>query len=426
MDRRHTNFPKHFFWGASVAAHQVEGDNHNQWSVFELSHAKELAQTAHQNLGWLPNWEDIKDRAEEPDNYVSGGGVDHYKRYKDDFKLLTELNLNAFRFSIEWSRLEPEEGKWDEKEIQHYKNYIAQLRKQHIEPFMTLWHWSLPVWFTDKGGFENKDNLRYFERYVEKISEELIEDVEYVITLNEPNNYASISYLLGKWPPQKTNFFTFLKVYWNLTRAHRKSYKILKTKKPTLQIGFAPLLANIQPKRPHNYLDLVSTQWMRYFWNWWFVYRVRSHIDYVGINYYFSDYYKGLGKRANPKIPVNDLGWYMEPEGLYPLMLRAWSKFKKPIFITENGLADEGDHYRRWWIEQTVVAMERALSEGVDLRGYFHWSLLDNFEWAEGWWPKFGLVSVDREHGMKRTVRQSAKWFANLIANIQGRSQNSK
>ena len=105
----------------------------------------------------------------------------------------------------------------------------------------------------------------------------------------------------------------------------------------------------------------------------------------------------------------------MEPEGLYPLLLRTWARYKKPIFITENGLADETDEYRRWWIEESLVAMEKAISEGVDLRGYFHWSLLDNFEWSFGWWPKFGLVKVDREHDMKRTIRPSARWFAKWL-----------
>jgi beta-glucosidase len=156
---------------------------------------------------------------------------------------------------------------------------------------------------------------------------------------------------------------------------------------------------------------------MRYFWNWWFMNRIRKQQDFVGINYYFTDYYTGLAKKVNPSVPVNDLGWYMEPEGLYPLLLSAWRHYKKPIFITENGLADAKDEYRRWWLEETIVAMERALSEGVDLRGYLHWSLLDNFEWKYGWWPQFGLVHIDRKT-MKRTVRPSAKWFAVRIKDI--------
>ncbi len=408
-------FPKHFFWGTSTAAHQVEGNNNNQWAVWELAHARELAQTAHQRLSWLPKWNDIKDQAEEPENYVSGAGVDHYNRYKDDFKLLKELNLNAFRFSIEWSRIEPKEGHWDEAEIAHYKEYIAELRRQKIEPFLNIWHWTHPVWFEEKGGFEKKKNIKYFERFVRKVAKELIDDVEYVLVLNEPSNYATFGYIIGEWPPQKKNFLEASLVYINLVRSHKRAYKILKNAKPSLQVGSAAALANVQAKRPRNLLDTVSTRFMRYFWNWWFLNRIRKSQDFIGVNYYFSDYYKGFGKRKNPSVPLNDLGWYMEPEGLYPLLLRTWAHYKKPIFVTENGLADADDEYRRWWLEETIIAMEKAISEGVDLRGYLHWSLLDNFEWAYGWWPKFGLVKVDRENDMKRTIRPSAKWFASWL-----------
>ena len=246
-----------------------------------------------------------------------------------------------------------------------------------------------------------------------------MEDLNYVITINEPNVEASFGYLIGVHPPNQKNLWLFGKVYWNLMQSHRSAYKILKAKKPSLQIGIAQQLSNIQAKKPHSVFDELSTKWMRYFWNWWFLRRIRKHQDFVGINYYFSDYYTGLLKRKNPAVPLNDMGWYMEPEGLYPIILRAWSRFKKPIFVTENGLADAHDQHRRWWIEETIVAMERAISEGVDLRGYFHWSLLDNFEWQDGWWPKFGLVAVDRENDMKRTIRPSARWFAKRIKDIK-------
>ncbi len=413
-------FPKHFFWGASTAAHQVEGGLENQWGVWELENAKDLAQTAHQRLSWLPNWHEVKPYAEKPANYVSGRGVEHYKHYKEDFKILKQLNMNAFRFGIEWSRLEPEEGKWDETAVTHYKLYIEELRASGIEPFINVWHWTVPTWFADKGGFKHKKNIQYFTRFMQKVADEFVDDVNYVITINEPNVYASFGYLTGDWPPQEKNLLSFLAVYWNLSRAHRKSYKLLKKHKPSLHVGVATQLANIQAKRPHNFFDQLSTKLMRYFWNWWFLKRIRNYQDFVGFNYYFTDYYTGMMKRENPHIPLNDLGWYMEPEGLYPLLLRTWVRFKKPIFVTENGVADSKDEYRRWWIEETIVAMERAISEGVDLRGYFHWSLLDNFEWKYGWWPKFGLVEVDREHGMKRTIRPSAKWFAKRIKDISG------
>lgn len=410
-------FPKDFMWGASTASHQVEGGNYNQWTVWELENAAELARTAEERIGWVAAWDEIKDQAKDPQNYISGKGVEHYERYELDFDILKGLNLNSFRFGIEWSRIEPEEGKWDMSVVEHYRVYILELRRRNIKPVMNIWHWTLPVWFSDKGGFEKGSNLKYWRRFVEKIAKEYGDLVEYIITLNEPNVYSTHSYILGIWPPTIKSPLRGAKVYWNLVRAHKQAHEIFKAKNPKIQIGIAAQLANIQAKRPRNLLDVFITQTMRYAWNWWFLRRIRDYQDFVGINYYFTDYYQTY-KRINPKQPVNDLGWYMEPEGLYPLMLRTWEHFKKPIIISENGLADRNDANRQWWLEETIVAMERALSEGIEVAGYFHWSLLDNFEWAYGWWPEFGLVHVDREHGMKRTVRPSAKWLAEKIKEL--------
>lgn len=418
MNLEHPVFPREFMWGASTASHQVEGGTVNQWSVWELENAKEFSKMAADRLSWLPDWSEIKKDAQDPNNYISGEGVDHYNRYKEDFALVKKLNLNSFRFGIEWSRIEPEEGKWDEKEVEHYHSYIVELLKLGIEPFLNIWHWTMPTWFTDKGGFAKRANLKYYYRFVEKIAQEYGNHLTYIITLNEPNVYTAFGYVSGEWPPEEKSKFVAAKVYFNLVSAHKKSYKILKKHKKHLQIGVAAQLANIQAKRPHNFFDQLSTKWMRYLWNWWYLERIKKYQDFVGINYYFSDYYTGLLKRQNPKLPLNDLGWYMEPEGLYPLLLRSWVRFKKPIFVTENGAADRKDQYRRWWIEESIVAMEKAISEGVDVRGYFHWSLMDNFEWKYGWWPKFGLVEVDRKHGMKRTIRPSAKWFAERIKQL--------
>lgn len=413
-----TNFPKDFYWGASTASHQVEGGTHNQWTVWELGHAQHLARTAAKRYDWLPVWPEIKTEATKPENYVSDKGVKHFERFESDFDYLNELNLNAFRFGIEWSRLEPEEGEWDETAVEHYRRYIAALKQRGIEPFLNLWHWTVPVWFEEKGGFTKRSNLKYFLRFAQKIAEEYGHDLHYVITLNEPNVYTSFGYITGEWPPSQTSYVNAAKVYWHLIVAHKKIYKIFKKRHPNIQIGVATQLANIQAKRPHNWIDQFTTKFMRYAWNWWFLHRIRNQQDFIGFNYYFTDYYRNF-RKDNPTVPLNDLGWYMEPEGLYPLLLRVWARYKKPIFVTENGVADANDKYRRWWLEETIVAMERALSEGVDLRGYMHWSLLDNFEWAYGWWPKFGLVAVDRTT-MRRKVRPSAKWFADYLKNIRG------
>lgn len=422
-------FPKDFLWGASVSSHQVEGNTVNQWTVWELENASRLATLAAEHYDRTPKWDDIKDQASKPENYISGNGVEHYTRYKEDFKLAKSMNLNAFRFGIEWSRVEPEEGQWDEREWQHYREYVQELLDQGLEPILNIWHWTMPTWFTDMGAFKKRKNIKYFTRFVQRMTEELpMQKIKHVITLNEPNVYASFSYLTGEWPPAEKNIFAMLRVYYNLTTAQKKSYKVLKNHDEKLQVGVAAQLANIQAKRPQNVIDLLATRWMRYFWNWWYLNRIKKAQDFVGINYYFTDYYKwGDYKsarradftvhRENPEVPKSDVGWYMEPEGVYPLLLRTWKHYKKPIMITENGLADKDDEHRRWWIEETIVAMERALSEDVQLIGYMHWSLLDNFEWAFGWWPEFGLIHVDRKT-MKRTVRNSAKYYAEQIEKL--------
>jgi beta-glucosidase len=413
-------FPKNFLWGASTASHQVEGGTVNQWTRWELEHAADLAAGAEKRLRNLPDWRDIRAEAEDPDNYVSGKGIDHYNRYEEDFDILEKLSFNSFRFGIEWSRIEPKEGAFNLDEIKHYHEYIDSLNQRGITPVLNLWHWTMPTWFTDKGGFENKENIPLFEAYVRKVVEEYGDKLTYIITLNEPNVYSSFGYVSAEWPPQHKNYKLFYKVYSNLVRAHKQAYDIIKTAYPAIQVGVAAQLGNIQAKRPHNVIDGMVTKVMRYGWNWWFLNRIRKHQDFVGINYYFTDYYRGFSK-DEPHVPVNDLGWYMEPEGLYPLLLRTWVRYKKPIIITENGVADRNDTYRRWWLEQTVIAMQRALSEGVDLKGYMHWSLLDNFEWAYGWWPRFGLVAVDRAHDMERRPRPSALWFAEYMSELQGK-----
>lgn len=412
-----TNFPKDFYWGASTASHQVEGGTHNQWTVWELAHAQHLARTASKRLDWVPAWDRVKAEATNPHNYVSDTGVKHYEHFKSDFDLVNKLNLNAFRFGVEWSRLEPEEGEWDTAAVEHYREYISELKKRGIEPFLNIWHWTVPVWFEEKGGFTKRANLKYFLRFVQKIADEYGRDLTYIITLNEPNVYTSFGYVTGEWPPGQRHYRNAMKVYWHLIVAHKKAYAILKARNPQLQIGVATQLANIQAKRPHNWIDHVSTKAMRYAWNWWFLHRIRKQQDFVGFNYYFTDYYRNF-RKVNPSVPLSDMGWYMEPEGLYPLLLRVWTRYRKPIFVTENGVADANDQYRRWWLEETIVAMERALSEGVDIRGYLHWSLLDNFEWAYGWWPKFGLIEVNRKT-MKRTIRPSAQWLADYLKNIK-------
>ena len=408
-------YPKGFLWGASTSAHQVEGGLHNQWTEWEEAYAEKLAVEIPKRFAWLPNPDYLKGKWDDPQNYISGNGVEHYERYETDFDILQQLNMNAFRFGIEWARLEPKEGEWDETAVEHYRAYITSLKKRGIEPVLTLWHWTMPTWFTDKGGFEKRANVTHFDRYVEKVMQEFGSELRYVLTLNEPNVYALISYVTGDWPPMRKRPLLGARVYRNLAYAHRQAYGIIKATYPSMQVGIPQSLGNFHVKRSRNPFNYPVVWFSEYIWNWWFLNRIRKQQDFVGINYYFSDYRDWLGRVRNPKEPLSDLGWYMKPAGIYETITNVWRRYHKPILITENGLADATDMYRKWWLQETLQAMEKAIAEGVELRGYLHWSLLDNFEWAYGWWPHFGLVEVDRKT-MQRAIRPSAAWFAEEIA----------
>src|SRR3990172_4361676 len=187
-------FPKGFYWGSATSAHQVEGDNVNDWSEWEKENAERLAKEAENKFGHLPNWSDIKEQAQSPQNYISGRACDHYNRYEEDFDIAKSLGHNAHRFSIEWSRIEPEEGKFNEKEIEHYRKVIKALKKRDIEPFVTLWHWTNPNWIRDLGGWENKKTVEYFLRYVRRIFNEYNDLVKFWIPVNEPGTQVSLGY----------------------------------------------------------------------------------------------------------------------------------------------------------------------------------------------------------------------------------------
>ncbi len=402
-------------WGASASAYQVEGGLRNQWSEWEKANAERLSVDSPKKLAWLPRQKRIAAALSDPENYIAGKGVEHYERYEADFDLLEKLNMNAYRFGIEWSRLEPNEGEWDESAIKHYKDYIKSLKRRGIEPIPTLWHWTMPLWFAQMGGFEKKANVKYFERFAGKVAAEFAGEFKYVLTLNEPNVYASFSYMTGDWPPQRKRPLQGLRVYRNLMHAHKAAYKKLKTEDPDLLISVADQLGEVRPKNSRNPLNRLVVRAAMYVWNWWFLDRIKNQCDFMGVNFYFTEYRDWLGRVRNPSRPVSDLGWYMEPKGLADLLAKTWRRYRKPIMITENGLADSADEQRKWWLSETLAAMRQAMDNGAPLIGYLHWGLLDNFEWAYGWWPKFGLVAVDREHGMKRTLRTSARWFADQI-----------
>lgn len=411
-------FPKRFLWGVSTSAHQVEGNTHNQWSEWEVENAASLAAQAPYQFGDLSNWPRIKADATKPNNYISGAAVEHYERYMEDFALARKMNLNAFRFSVEWSRIEPREGAWDAAEIEHYKRYVLAMKKAGLEPVMTLFHFTLPMWFADMGGFTKRSNIKYFVRFAEKITSELGVSVKYIITINEPEVYAHESYLAGVWPPQVQSRKTFLMVLHNLALAHKRTAAAIHALNRRYSVSVAKNSAYVYAG-DNALLSRKTADLKQYFQDDYFLRKVVKHCDFLGINYYFSDRVYGY-RVHNPDQHISDLGWDMQPENLELVLERLWDTYHLPIIVTENGLADASDEQRGWWLARSVAAMHAALEYGVKLEGYLHWSLLDNFEWDKGFWPRFGLVAVDRST-MTREIRPSARAFATLIKKLQGK-----
>ena len=324
--------------------------------------------------------------------------------------------MNAFRFGIEWARIEPEQGVWDAAAIDHYRTYLRRLKELEITPVVTLFHFTLPEWFAAKGGFEKRRNIKYFVYYVERLLMELGQDIEWIVTINEPAIYASESYLHGHWPPNRTSKYAFVKVLHNLIAAHKKIYKLTRQKQKW-QVSMAHNLSYVYPG-DDAWLSRVSARLVNYWSNWYTVGRVRRQSDFLAVNYYSANRFFGYRVHNSELNPVDDLGWDMQPDKLQYLLEDVAARHQLPIMITENGLADADDAHRKWWLMETIRAMNEALQHGVPLVGYLHWSLLDNFEWDKGYWPKFGLVEVDRET-MQRTVRPSAKWFGAVARKLR-------
>ncbi len=396
------SFSYDFLWGAATSAHQVEGNNHNDWSEWERENADRLASEAFSKFGNLKNWESIKGEATSPSNYISGTSADHYTHYREDIKSLKGLGLNSYRFSIEWSRIEPTPGNFDQEEIEHYQDMLKTCREEGIEPMVTLWHFTNPVWVRDMGGWTNPKVVDHFLHYVEIMVTNL-SDVKYWIIVNEPELYARFTHIFGYWPPARKNLLLYFRSISMLVRATNMAAKVIHDTVPNSLVSIASHYTYIQAynNRRYNHLFKKFAIW---WWNFSFLDRVIKSLDFVGINYYFhAKLDKGI--EVNRSNIVSDLGWELYPKGMYYVLRDVWAKYHKPIIITEHGLADKENKRRDWYVEKSLLYARKAINiYGVVLKGYYHWSLLDNFEWDKGYWPRFGLVEVDYE-SQKRTVR---------------------
>ncbi len=393
-------FPEGFLWGAASSAHQTEGNNTNSdWWAWENSQ-KRINQ--------------LKTKGLNPEAFKSGIAVDAFNRFDEDFALANMLKHNATRLSIEWARIEPKPGVFNEVALEHYEQVLRSAKFYGLKTFVTLHHFTNPIWFAQKGGFENRENLQYFIRYASKMARRLSENVDFWLTINEPEVYTLLSYWQGVFPPHKKKVWSALKVAKNLVLAHKFAVREIKfhSRSP---VSMAFHLSNVVANGPIS--KLLVKMYNRVFGHY-FIDQTINFCDFIGVNYYFQHQigWPNLGKSSlNPDLKT-DIGWEIHPEGLEPVLL-GLKKYEKPIYITENGIADQQDHKREQFIKEHLFYAHKAIASGVDLRGYLHWSLTDNFEWEKGFAPKFGLVAVNREQNFKRQVRFSAIKFAEICWN---------
>ena len=380
------SFPKGFLWGTATSSHQIEGGTLNDWTIWEPGHTN--------------------------DGSISGVACDSYRRFKEDIGLAKKINSNAYRFSIEWSRIEPRQQQFSRQAIRHYQEVIDECRRQKIEPVITIYHFTQPIWFAELGGWNNPAAPQIFNNYVLYLAQNL-KRVKIWCTINEPGLYVWNAHGQGKWPPQKYGLWSWWTASNNLIKSHRLAYRTLHLTQKNCQVGLANNSQAIEPINNH-FFNRLAGQIVNYLINDHFFQRTAGCHDYLGINYYFHRQI-GLGRRPKNQPWRNDLGWEIYPQGLYQVLLAA-KKYNLPIYILENGLADSQDQHRQQFITEHLTMVHRAIQAGCLIRGYFHWSLLDNFEWKWGFEPRFGLYAVDYQ-SLERRPRPSSRTYARICKN---------
>jgi beta-glucosidase len=422
MNRLPLTFPERFLWGTATAAHQVEGNNtNNDWWQFE------------QQPGAI--WHGDR----------SGLACNWWQNAERDFDLMAQMGHNTHRLSVEWSRIEPEEGVFDSTAIVRYREMLTGLHQRNIQPMVTLFHFSSPLWLARQGGWRNPEVVGHFRRFVRYTAERLGDLVTLWCTINEPNIYAAMGYLLSEHAPGAKSLPYYFRVLRHLLQAHGAAYRVIRALDSNVAVG---LVKNVQIFEPLDRRDAASTRLARFLdhaFNEITLSAVKNghlrfplstgfgrhsplvdSLDFFGLNYYSRQRVSARTRRGNrlsvlqttPGAEISDFGrngTYGEvyPPGIYHTIKRV-AALGKPIFITENGLPDDDDDQRPRFLLTHLAQVHRAIAEGADVRGYYHWSFTDNFEWAEGWDLRFGLVALDEETQV-RTPRRSAELYSKII-----------
>lgn len=417
-------FPSGFLWGAATAAHQVEGNNHNnQWWAWEQTPGHIYQ---NQRSGLACNW------------WTPGGA-------EADFELAQALGQNAHRLSVEWSRLEPVEGEFDAAAFGRYREMLRALRSRGLTPMVTLHHFTNPLWFEEQGAWLNPRSVALFQRFAERVAVELGDLVDLWCTINEPNVHAMLSYLLGEHPPGLRSMAAPFRVMRHLLLGHAAAYRAIHRLDGRAQVGLVLHFRPFVPATASARLDQWAAAVQNYLFSDCLLTAIQDGIlrpplgrgqtvgplidssDFIGVNFYTRELVRFdlrapgnlFGQRfLAPSGETSDLMSsglaYSElaPDSLERLLLRL-ATIGKPIFITECGLPDADDDQRARFLITHLAAVQRALQAGAPVKGFFHWTLVDNFEWAEGWLLRFGLIELDRDTQARRP-RPSARTYADI------------
>jgi beta-glucosidase len=437
-----------FLWGAATSSHQVEGGNRfNDW--------------------W--HWEE---QGNIEGGVRSGAASDHWNRFREDLRLAADLGLNSYRFSVEWSRLQPEEGRWDPEALEWYRELIAECERRKLMPMLTLHHFTSPQWFAERGGFAHDRSPEWFSAYVRKVVQGVGPRVPLWCTLNEPMVMVGGGYLGTFMPPAKFAPDLASKACHNLLKCHVDAYKIIHSEitrregpwaEHPIAVGIAHNMLDFMPDRSwHPIEQVLSRVFWRFYNRSWLdaVTGRKQHFgvpflmpyakqvpealgkptcDYIGVNYYTKAYVQFRPKAAAKERPADmplglsfarrkeaasDVEWAVHPEG-FARVMKCAASYGLPLYITENGIADQKDWLRPHYVMTHLREVARARERGLDIRGYYYWSLLDNFEWIKGFGPRFGLFRVNYDN-FERTATGTALLLKKLIEAHEGAAPSTQ
>ncbi len=405
-------FPNDFQWGVATSAFQLEGSPHADWTA----------------------WDPVL--AERP--LIT----DHYRRFREDLMLLKDLGVNSYRFSLEWSRIQPREDTWDEEAIAHYQEIIDIVRSYKIEPMVTLHHFTNPAWFQTRSPWHRSLSIEKFLRYAERMANTLT-GVRFWLTFNEPYVILLGGYMDGCTPPGMRDIPRSLLALKHIFTAHGKAYDIIHTAVPDAQVSMAHNMSVFAAWKKWNPLDRLLKKTANYFYNHSIINAfqtgvfiikfpfsrpveieipIKGKLDFFGINYYTRVHLRfNPFKKMGVELKYNDrdghgmtnMGWEIHPRGLEKV-LRYASRIDLPLYITENGIASHDTEEKVKYMKKHVDVVERCLRDGLNVKGYYYWTLLDNYEWLQGLDARFGLYRVDFET-LTRSPTFAVNYYAYLI-----------